>query len=82
MVLGAVSTEKFTAFTTLFNPDEGKIGVVVTFLAVLELIKESLLEIVQTEPYGPIYVRAPQHVDEPTVVESTIDEHSAVEEYS
>ena len=81
-VLGAVSMEKFTAFSALFSPEEGKIGVVVTFLAVLELMKESLIEIVQTEPYGPIYVRAPQHVDEPTVVESASDEHSTVEEYS
>lgn len=71
-VLSAVSVEKFTSFITLFRPEEGKLGVVVTFLAVLELIKELLIEIVQTEPYGPIYVRAPQHVSEPTAVE----EHS------
>jgi segregation and condensation protein A len=76
-VLSAVSADKFTGFTTLFNPEEGKLGVVVTFLAVLELIKESLIEIVQTEPYGPIYVRAPQHVTEPTAYEPR-----AVEEYS
>lgn len=76
-VLSAVSTEKFTSFVVLFKPDEGKLGVVVTFLAVLELIKESLVEIVQTEPYGPIYVRAPQHVSEPAIHES-----HAVEEYS
>ena len=76
-VLSAVSAERFTAFTTLFKPDEGKLGVVVTFLAVLELIKELLIEIVQTEPYGPIYVRAPQHVSEPTV-----NEPEPVEEYS
>ena len=76
-VLSAVSAEKFTSFPTLFNPEEGKLGVVVTFLAVLELIKESLIEIVQTEPYGPIYVRAPQHVSEPAA-----DEHHAIEEYS
>jgi segregation and condensation protein A len=76
-VLSAVSADKFTGFTTLFNPEEGKLGVVVTFLAVLELIKELLIEIVQTEPYGPIYVRAPQHVTEPTTYESR-----AVEEYS
>jgi segregation and condensation protein A len=76
-VLSAVSAERFTAFTALFKPDEGKLGVVVTFLAVLELIKELLIEIVQTEPYGPIYVRAPQHVSEPTV-----HEPEPVEEYS
>jgi len=68
-VLSRVSVERFTGFTVLFNPEEGKLGVVVTFLAVLELIKELLIEIVQTEPYGPIYVRAPQHVREPTAVE-------------
>jgi segregation and condensation protein A len=68
-LLSAVTAEKFTAFPSLFKPEEGKLGVVVTFLAVLELIKESLIEIVQTEPYGPIYVRAPQHVSEPAAVE-------------
>jgi segregation and condensation protein A len=73
-VLGAVTVEKFTSFPSLFNPEEGKLGVVVTFLAVLELIKESLIEIVQTEPYGPIYVRAPQH--------EHVTEPAAVEEYS
>ena len=68
-VLSAVTAEKFTSFPSLFKPEEGKLGVVVTFLAVLELIKESLIEIVQTEAYGPIYVRAPQHVSEPAAVE-------------
>jgi len=72
-VLSAVTTEKFTSFSSLFKAEEGKLGVVVTFLAVLELIKETLIEIVQTEPYGPIYVRAPQHVSE---------QPAAVEEYS
>ena len=68
-VLSAVTTEKFTSFPSLFKPAEGRRGAVVTFLAVLELLKEYLIEIVQTEPYGPIYVRAPQHVSEPAAVE-------------
>ena len=68
-VLSVVTTEKFTSFPSLFKAEEGKLGAVVTFLAVLELMKESLIEIVQTEPYGPIYVRAPQHVSEPAAVE-------------
>ena len=38
--------------------DEGRLGVVVTFLAIMELIKETLIEIVQTEPFGPIHVKA------------------------
>ena len=45
-------------FVTLFTVQEGKLGVVVTFLAVMELVKESLIELLQTETYGPIHVKA------------------------
>jgi segregation and condensation protein A len=57
-VLGKVGGDKFVEFSTLFDPEEGRLGVVVTFLAILELIKESLLEIIQTEAYEPIHVKA------------------------
>jgi len=57
-VLAAVDTESFVEFTDLFDITEGRMGVVVTFMAVLELIKASLLELVQNEAYGPIHVRA------------------------
>ncbi len=57
-VLGRLKADEFTDFSTLFTPEEGRHGVVVTFLAVLELIKESLVEIVQAEPYAPIHVKA------------------------
>lgn len=57
MVLEKVSSEGFTNFTALFNYEEGKGGVVVTFLAILELSKQRLLEIVQTETYGTIHVK-------------------------
>ncbi|MGK0440658.1 MAG: segregation and condensation protein A [Pseudohongiellaceae bacterium] len=57
-VLEQVSSESFTPFVSLFTVDEGRLGVVVTFLAVMELIKESLLELVQTEDFGPIHVKA------------------------
>jgi segregation and condensation protein A len=49
--------EPFVAFVTLFHIEEGRMGVVVSLLAVLELIRESLLELVQSEAYAPIYVR-------------------------
>ena len=48
---------KFTDFSSLFTPQEGRMGVVVTLLAILELIKESLIELIQTEPYAPIHVK-------------------------
>ncbi|MBA1148926.1 segregation/condensation protein A [Ectothiorhodospiraceae bacterium WFHF3C12] len=56
--LSRLSAERFSEFTTLFAAEEGRLGVVVTFLAVLELIKERLVELVQSEPFAPIYVRA------------------------
>lgn len=47
----------FLAFTDLFDVTEGRQGVVVSFLALLELIKAAVLEIVQSEPFAPIHVR-------------------------
>ncbi|MFK5985532.1 MAG: segregation/condensation protein A [Pseudomonadota bacterium] len=52
------NNKKFTSFTSLFSFEEGKSGVVVTFLAILELSKQNLLEIVQNESYGLIHVTA------------------------
>jgi len=57
-VLEAVGIEEFTPFIALFESSEGRMGVVVSLLAVLELIKESLIELVQSEPFAPIYIKA------------------------
>ena len=59
-VMGALSPHRFTPFEALFTLEEGRAGVVVTFLAILELIKASLVELVQAQPYGPIHVKARQ----------------------
>jgi segregation and condensation protein A len=56
IILGRVEPDKFIPFSELFDPQEGRLGVVVTFLALLELVKESLIELVQTSPYEPIHV--------------------------
>lgn len=63
-ILQALDREQFTEFGSLFTLEEGRRGVVVTLLAILELMKESLIELIQTEIFGPIYVKAPQHVHE------------------
>ncbi len=68
-VLAALNSESFTAFTTLFEAREGRMGVVVTLLAVLELIKEAIIEIIQTEPFGPIYVKVRHHAHAPHIEE-------------
>jgi segregation and condensation protein A len=57
-VLDTLSHNHFVPFVSLFTVEEGRLGVVVTFLAVMELIKESLVEIVQGEIFGPIHVKA------------------------
>jgi segregation and condensation protein A len=58
IILGMLSGSKFTPFVDLFDVSEGRVGVVGTFLAIIELIKESLIEIVQSEPYAPIHIKA------------------------
>jgi segregation and condensation protein A len=57
-VLSSLSAEEFTPFDALFDPSEGRLGVVVTFLAILELLKDTVIQVVQTEPYGPLHVKA------------------------
>jgi len=48
----------FVPFAELFTAEEGRLGVVVTFMAILELVKEQLVELVQNEAFAPIHVRA------------------------
>ncbi len=57
-VLSRLRERRFLAFNDLFDVSEGRNGVVVTFLALLELIKEALVDIVQNEAMGPIHVQA------------------------
>ncbi|WP_421681529.1 segregation and condensation protein A [Stutzerimonas urumqiensis] len=57
-VLERLKLGGFVPFVELFDVIEGRLGVVVTFMAVLELVKESLVELVQNEPFAPIHVRA------------------------
>jgi segregation and condensation protein A len=56
-VLARLQGGGFVAFVELFRAEEGKLGVVVTFMAILELVKESLVELVQNEPFTAIHVR-------------------------
>ncbi|MCY1273769.1 Segregation and condensation protein A [compost metagenome] len=54
----------FVPFIQLFRVEEGRLGVVVTFMAILELIKEQLVELVQNEAFAPIHVRARVEAEE------------------
>ncbi len=57
-VLERLADGAFHRFESLFDPAEGRLGVVVTFLGMLTLAKEQLVEIVQEAPLAPIYVKS------------------------
>lgn len=58
IVLDRIKGDEFIEFKDLFTVEEGKAGVIVALLAILELLKESLIDMVQSETNGPIYVKA------------------------
>jgi segregation and condensation protein A len=60
-ILSSLQDKEFVEFSTMFTASEGRLGVVVTFLAMLELLKDHLLELVQTTPFGPIHLKAANH---------------------
>lgn len=57
-VLEKLQGREFLPFVALFTIEEGRLGVVVTFMAILEMVKEGVLSLVQTESFGPIHVKA------------------------
>ena len=57
IILRRLQTRRFAEFSDLFDVAKGAPVVVVTFVAMLELAKESLVQITQAEPFAPIYVR-------------------------
>lgn len=63
-VLDYVKQRSFAEFTELFHHKEGRHGLVVTFIAVLELVKQSMVKLVQTSLFSPIHIRVIQQ-DEP-----------------
>lgn len=65
-IMERLGHDHFTPFEALFSLEEGRAGVIVTFMAILELAKEAMIEIVQNAPLSPIHVRArtPVEADE------------------
>jgi segregation and condensation protein A len=57
-IMAALRPDVFVEFSQLFQASEGRMGVAVTFVALLELMREGLVEIVQNGVYGPIHLRA------------------------
>jgi segregation and condensation protein A len=59
-ILSTLRDNPFIEFHRLFDPEEGRMGVVVSFLALMELTREQLVDLVQNEPFGQIYVKTPE----------------------
>ncbi len=57
-IVSQLAGGSFVDFVQLFRAEEGRMGVAVTFIAVLELVREGLIDIVQPEPFAPLHVRA------------------------
>ena len=57
-ILTRLTADSFSGFADLFDPEEGRMGVAVTFIAILELLRESVIEVAQAEPFAPLHVRA------------------------
>jgi len=61
-ILSRIKANDFTGFADLFDAEEGRMGVAVTFIAVLELLRESVIEVVQSEQFAPLHIRAASSV--------------------
>ena len=61
-ILTRIKAGQFTIFADLFDAEEGRMGVAVTFIAILELLKEAVIEVVQSEEFGPLHIRAASSV--------------------
>ncbi len=61
-ILSRIQANTFSGFADLFDPEEGRMGVAVTFIAILELLREATIEVVQAGAYAPLYVRAASSV--------------------
>ena len=61
-ILSRLKAHTFSSFADLFDPKEGRMGVAVTFVAILELLRESTIEVAQAEAYAPLHIRAASSV--------------------
>ncbi len=58
-ILSTINERSYCDFSDLFDPAEGRMGITVSFLAILELLRNYLIDVVQTEPYSPIHITLP-----------------------
>ena len=59
-IIDRLRKNPYMEFQFFFTPEEGRMGVVVTFLALMELTRECIVDLIQNEPMGQIYVKLPE----------------------
>ncbi len=64
-LMAQLQEHQLMSFHSLFHVSEGRMGVVVTFLAMMELVKEKLIKLVQVQEYGPIHVSLGGQIESP-----------------
>jgi segregation and condensation protein A len=74
-ILDVLQTQDFVAFSALFKAEDGRKGVVLTFLAMLELLSKGMIEFVQAAPFGPIHMKRLNAEDgSPVLIEEEVAE--------
>jgi segregation and condensation protein A len=59
-IIDALRKNPYLEFQMFFTPEEGRMGIIVTFLALMELTRERIVDLIQNEPMGQIYVKSPE----------------------
>jgi segregation and condensation protein A len=65
-IINRIQVKKFIDFVDLFSINDGRLGIAVTFLAILELLKDATIEVVQNEEFAPMHIRVSSaiHINE------------------
>ena len=56
-IISKIQSTKFIDFNELFDKNEGRLGIAITFLAILELLKDAMIDVVQNEEFAPMHIR-------------------------
>ena len=65
LIIERLRDKPYLEFPEFFTVEEGRRGVIVTFLALMELLRERMVDIVQNKPFGLIYIKRPGTAEVP-----------------
>ena len=80
-ILVRMKGNSFASFADLFDAEEGRMGVAVTFIAILELLRETAIEVVQAEAFAPLHIRVASSVRLVAEEGQSVDEEATEQNY-